>query len=654
MPRYCEALLGHTAFVPRTTCSVGAIAVGIGLTELVGAVAGSAIVGAVLGAGVSAITGGNVLQGALLGGAGGGISGWLSGAGSAAGAAGGGVSETLAAAGGGPSLSLEQALANGAITLQGDIITAGIGSGDLLGSTILSLGANSGLGGVTAVSLSNGGTLDLPTSFIDAGAAVFGPDGNFLGISMNSPEGKLISGGYNFNPATGDFWTGSGWVNGNELMNQVVQPAMQWDVEAQAFLPIDGVSGTTGLGYSLPPAPTTAPTVGQINQNTLAGANELLGQSGSDALLGNVQGGTGGPAGASATTVGGGAAPNANPLNLSGASGGTLSGNVVPGAGGVTGGGSTIGAGNALSSAVQSGANQILGGTGSNATPGEGFPDGVFGGNANQPQGAGIPTGDSLGAGAAAGGGILSGILGGGAGGLGALPTLAAAGGNVISALLGSNAAQNAAELQANAANAAAGNQMQMFNAVRSDLAPYNALGLAAAPKLAELTGTNAGGNPLTAALTKPFTGADLENTPGYQFTRDQGLKAVVNANSARGLAGGGGALSTDMAKYATGLASTTYNDQLKNYLAQNQQIFNMLSGIVQGGQNAATQTGSFGVQSQTAANNLLTSGANAQAAGVVGSANAYGNATNNIGNLLLTNALLQSMYGGGNAAMGG
>jgi hypothetical protein len=105
------------------------------------------------------------------------------------------------------------------------------------------------------------------------------------------------------------------------------------------------------------------------------------------------------------------------------------------------------------------------------------------------------------------------------------------------------------------------------------------------------------------------------------------------------------------LANYAEGLASTTYQQQFTNYLTQNQQIYNMLSGQVGTGENAAAATAGVG---QTAAgqsaNALLTgsgqygsattAGAAATAAGVTGAANALGNS-----------ALLYGILGGGQSS---
>lgn len=74
--------------------------------------------------------------------------------------------------------------------------------------------------------------------------------------------------------------------------------------------------------------------------------------------------------------------------------------------------------------------------------------------------------------------------------------------------------------------------------------------------------------------------GAELNNLPGYQFTRDQGLKSVQNSAAARGL-GISGAAFKGASGYATGLADSTYGNQ-----------FNRLLELTKIGQNSAAGTG--------------------------------------------------------------
>jgi hypothetical protein len=102
-----------------------------------------------------------------------------------------------------------------------------------------------------------------------------------------------------------------------------------------------------------------------------------------------------------------------------------------------------------------------------------------------------------------------------------------------------------------------------------------------------------------------------LSSLPGYQFVREQGLMATQNAYAAKGLGSSGAALK-GAAEYSTGLANSTYQQQLGNF-------FNLANV----GQNAAGTLGQIGMGSQAAVNQLTTGGAAATAAGTVGAANA-------------------------------
>lgn len=129
--------------------------------------------------------------------------------------------------------------------------------------------------------------------------------------------------------------------------------------------------------------------------------------------------------------------------------------------------------------------------------------------------------------------------------------------------------------------------------------------------------------------LTKPFnpTMADLENTPGYKFALDQGLKATQNKYSAGGL-GVSGAAIKGAADYAEGLAGTTYQNAFNNDLAQKSQIYNMLYNPVQLGANASA--GAAGQAMQVGTNLAqIQQNRGSQLAGI------YGNEGAGIDNLL-------------------
>lgn len=149
--------------------------------------------------------------------------------------------------------------------------------------------------------------------------------------------------------------------------------------------------------------------------------------------------------------------------------------------------------------------------------------------------------------------------------------------------------------------------------------------------------------------LSQPFnmTQANLEQTPGYQFTLSQGLKSVNNALGARGLLNSGAVLKGG-AEYATGLADNTYTNQFNMDQTQKQNIFNRLLGTAILGENAAAQTGSFGTQTAASmAQNTIGAG-NAQAASSLAQGNAIGGIGSSIVGGLFTNRLLQQQNAGG------
>jgi hypothetical protein len=286
---------------------------------------------------------------------------------------------------------------------------------------------------------------------------------------------------------------------------------------------------------------------------------------------------------------------------------------------------------------------------------------------------------------------------------------------SIGSAAIGSSAAKSAAKTQATAASNAADMQLNMFNTIRDDLAPYRQVGATALPGIQALLGLtggqgiNVGGvagataapgtagspfndyadyvrnnpdlakvfaeqpnafnangdinawgkahwdqygsqpgevrnyTPTTLSAQQQLAGTYapktamqtyLESLPGYQFTKQQGLQAVENSMNAKGLGGLSGSLGKGIARFVTGLADQTYQQQLGN--------FTQLAGI---GQSAANQTGAFGTQATQGAAGSLIGGANASAAGTVGSAGAISSGLTGVANSAITSQLL-GMYG--------
>jgi|HubBroStandDraft_6_1064221.scaffolds.fasta_scaffold66294_4 hypothetical protein len=218
-----------------------------------------------------------------------------------------------------------------------------------------------------------------------------------------------------------------------------------------------------------------------------------------------------------------------------------------------------------------------------------------------------------------------------------------------ISALAGGAASLYGSGQQASSEKNAIGAQEHMFGVAANELQPYITGGANSLGWYNYLTGTganpNGGGtqyNPLTAPLTAPFTAANLPTTPGYQFTLNQGLKDTQNSYAAQGL-GSSGAASKGSASYATGLAQSTYNQQLQNYLMQNQQIANLLYQPAQLGANAAGSLAGAAVQTGSSIGSNMVGEGNALAGGAVGTANAVSGAGNSALQYSLLNQLIQS-----------
>lgn len=231
----------------------------------------------------------------------------------------------------------------------------------------------------------------------------------------------------------------------------------------------------------------------------------------------------------------------------------------------------------------------------------------------------------------------------------------AAGGGALIGGVLSAGAAGDAAEMQAKSAQAALDFERQLQAQITAQLKPFLDLGSSAIQPLSDLTGLTPGGpGVMDSYITKPFqpTQVQLEQTPGYQFTRDQGMKAVTNQFTSQGLGGpNSGAFAKGLSQYVTGLASNTYQQQFQNDLTSRSTLYSMLTGLVGGGQNAAAQLGGFQSGVGNNIQNLITGQGNANASGIIGSSNALGGGISNAGALygLLSRQSAPGQYGATN-----
>lgn len=213
-------------------------------------------------------------------------------------------------------------------------------------------------------------------------------------------------------------------------------------------------------------------------------------------------------------------------------------------------------------------------------------------------------------------------------------------GGAVLGAGAQIYAADKAADAQIEANQMGIDATQRMYNQTRSDLTPYRVAGQDALTELDERL----------PFLTSPIelTQEWLESTPGYQFTRTQGLKAVQNSAAARGLGVSGAALK-GAANFATGLADNTYKTQFDVENVNRTNAYNRLKALVDTGQSAAAQTGAFGSKATESIAGMNVGQGNAAAASYNAMGGAVNNAFGNIGGY----AMYKGLYGGNPGASG-
>lgn len=161
------------------------------------------------------------------------------------------------------------------------------------------------------------------------------------------------------------------------------------------------------------------------------------------------------------------------------------------------------------------------------------------------------------------------------------------------SSLLGASASRRAASAAAGAADRATEAQQAMYDQTRTDLAPFREAGAGALPTLVQQVGTG------------------FQESPGYRFAFDEGVRAVDSAAAARGMLGSGARLRA-LTQYGQGVANQEYG----NWYAR-------LAGLAGMGQNAAAQTGSAGANAASGIGQAQIAGGQAQAAGIVGGTSA-------------------------------
>lgn len=226
----------------------------------------------------------------------------------------------------------------------------------------------------------------------------------------------------------------------------------------------------------------------------------------------------------------------------------------------------------------------------------------------------------------------------------------------LIGSSMQAGAAKDAASQQYAATTAGQQQQLEMFNRLNEQNAPYRSAGYGALNTLQsmmpgqyqkyDLTGKPVG-EPMTGTgeLTRMFTNKDLTSqlAPNYEFMRNQGLGAIrQNIN----VGGGGSNANMAATKFAEDYAKGAYQDALNNWRLQQGDIYNRLSGIAGIGQASQQQSNQLGTNAATQISQLGVSGANALAGGTMGAANAYAGGLGNVGQSIGNAAIMYKLLG--------
>lgn len=214
---------------------------------------------------------------------------------------------------------------------------------------------------------------------------------------------------------------------------------------------------------------------------------------------------------------------------------------------------------------------------------------------------------------------------------------VAIAGASVVSGVLGADAAEDAANISANATDRSTALQREMYQTTRSDLAPYRDAGSAGLARLMYLTGLGGSdtGDGQYGSLMRDFSMKDFEKDPGYQFRLEEGEKGLNRAMAARGLANSTPGLRSLM-RFNQGFASDEFGKSYARFEASKGQKFNLLSYLAGTGQNAAAMTGQVGTNTAAGASQAMMQGAAAQGNAALMGGAAWNNAIQGgIGNFM-------------------
>lgn len=190
--------------------------------------------------------------------------------------------------------------------------------------------------------------------------------------------------------------------------------------------------------------------------------------------------------------------------------------------------------------------------------------------------------------------------------------------GTLGGAMIGADATSDAADQAAGSARDANALQKYMYDQTRTDNAPWRAAGENALNRLNGLLNDG--------SITSKFAG-QLDNEAGYQFAKNEGMRAIDNSASARG--GIGGAALKAGARFASDNANKYYGDAFNRFQTERQNMLDPLYRMAGFGSSANTSNQLAGSQYANAAGNNMMDSAALQGAAGMRQGNIWGNALN-------------------------
>ena len=141
---------------------------------------------------------------------------------------------------------------------------------------------------------------------------------------------------------------------------------------------------------------------------------------------------------------------------------------------------------------------------------------------------------------------------------------------------------------------------------------------------------------PDAGALNKRFTVGDFYDDPvtklGMEFGLNEGTKAINAGAGAAGLRNSGATLKA-LTKFGTDYAGTKAGESYNRFYADQDRVFNRLSGVAGSGQTSQTNTSNLGVNTAGNVGNMMTAEGNARGAAAISKGNAWSGALNTVGN---------------------